>query len=191
MNGKIVRAAARGELPPWAVVAPKRRAHIARVAALMDQWARAAGLHPEDRDRWVAAAWLHDALRDAGPERLRSEVPDALRGLPGPLLHGPAAAERLEGEADDELRDAVRYHTLGHPSFGSLGKALYLADFLEPGRDFEIEWRAELRRRLPEALDAAAVEVVAARIRYLVEGRKPVRPETAAFWSALVGPDRP
>jgi HD superfamily phosphohydrolase YqeK len=187
MQTETVRAAARGELPAWAVVTPQRHAHIARVAVLMDEWARAAGLDPEERDRWVAAAWLHDALRDADPERLRAQLPEELRALPGPLLHGPAAAERLKGEADEEVRRAVGYHTLGHPSFGRLGKALYLADFLEPGRDFEVEWRKELRARMPEALDEVATEVVAARIRYLLEGRKPVRPETAAFWSALVG----
>ncbi|MDP9349841.1 MAG: HD domain-containing protein [Gemmatimonadota bacterium] len=190
MLSETIRAAARGELPPWAVASPKRREHIARVAALMEEWAGAAGLPPEERDRWVAAAWLHDALRDADPEQLRAELPEELRDFPGPLLHGPAAAERLKGEADEELRNAVRYHTLGHPSLGRLGKALYLADFLEPGRDFEVEWRAALRARMPEALDEVAVEVVAARIRYLLEGRKPVRPETAAYWTALVGRDR-
>lgn len=182
-----VRAAARGELPAWAEASPKRREHIARVAALLAEWAEAAGLDPVERDRWVAAGWLHDALRDADPERLRAAVPERFRGLPGPVLHGPAAAERLAGEADEELRDAVRYHTLGYAGFERLGKALYLADFLEPGRDFEPGWRASLAARMPEEMDGVLVEVLGARIRHLVERRKPLSPETAAFWSAVVG----
>ncbi|HEV2147914.1 MAG TPA: HD domain-containing protein [Longimicrobiaceae bacterium] len=182
-----VRAAARGELPPWAEASPRRREHIARVAALLDQWADAAELDPRERDRWVAAGWLHDALRDADPERLRAAVPERFRVLPGPVLHGPAAAERLAGEADAEIRDAIRYHTLGHPGFGPLGKALYLADFLEPGRDFEPEWRASLAARMPAEMDEVLIEVLRSRIRHLIDRRKPVSPETAAFWSALVG----
>lgn len=183
----VVRAAARGEMPPWAEASPRRREHVARVSALLAEWADAAGLDPAERGRWVAAGWLHDALRDADPERLRREVPERFRSLPGPVLHGPAAAERLAGAADPELLDAVRYHTLGHAGFGRLGKALYLADFLEPGRGFEPEWRAALAARMPAEMDEVLAEVLAARIRHLVERRKPVSPETAAFWNAAVG----
>jgi len=183
----VVRAAARGELPAWAEVTPRRREHIVRVSALLSTWADSAGLSPAERDRWVAAGWLHDALRDADPERLRAEVPERFLAFPGAILHGPAVAERLAGEADPELCDAVRYHTLGHAGFGRLGKALYLADFLEPGRDFEVEWRASLAARMPAEMDEVLVEVLGARIRNLVDRRRPISAETAAFWSAVVG----
>jgi 2-amino-4-hydroxy-6-hydroxymethyldihydropteridine diphosphokinase len=167
-------------------VGPERRAHIARVAALLGTWAAALGLDPAERDEWIAAGWLHDVLRDAPPESLRAEVPAELRDVPGPLLHGPAAAERLRGRASPRLLDAVRYHSIGHPSRDRLGRALYLADFLEPGRDFETEWRAWLTARMPGEMDVVLVEVVAARISHLVTSRKPIRPETAAFWSQIV-----
>lgn len=184
---EVVRAAARGELPAWAQAGPRRREHMGRVSALLGEWADAAGLGPADRARWVAAGWLHDALREADPAQLSAEVPERFRSLPGPVLHGPAVAERLAGEVDPELCDAMRYHTLGWAGFGSLGKALYLADFLEPGRDFEKEWRASLAARMPAEMDEVLVEVLGARIRNLVERRRPVSPETVAFWSALVG----
>lgn len=182
----VVRDAAAGVLPPWAEAGPGRRAHIARVAELVRTWAEALRLPAHDRDRWVAAAWLHDALRDADPERLREGVLPELRDLPPPLLHGPAAAERIGDVADPELRDAVRYHTVGHPSLGPLGRALYLADFLEPGRPFLVEWRATLASRMPQEMDAVLVDVLDARIRHLLEERKAIRPETAGFWSAAV-----
>ncbi len=184
---EVVRAAAAGELPAWAEAGARRRAHIARVSALLAEWAEAAGRDPAERDRWVAAGWLHDALREADPERLRAAVPERFRSLPGAILHGPAVAERLAGVADPELCDALRYHTLGWAGFGRLGKALYLADFLEPGRDFEQEWRASLAARMPAEMDEVLVEVLGARIRNLVDRRRPVSPETAAFWSAAVG----
>ena len=128
--------------------------------------------------------------RRATYERWAEAVPERFRSLPGAILHGPAVAARLSGVADPELCDALRYHTLGWAGFGRLGKALYLADFLAPGRDFEREWRASLAARMPAEMDEVLVEVLGARIRNLVDRRRPVSPETAAFWSAAVGKER-
>lgn len=183
----LLRAAARGELPAWARMGPARREHVARVVALLDEWATALGLPGDEVVRWRAAGWLHDALREAPAEALVPAVPAGLRDLPPLLLHGPAAAERIAAEAGESVANAVRYHTVGHPSLDLLGRALYLADFLEPGRDFSREWRAELRERMPADLDAVLREVLGARIRHLLDERRPIRPETAAFWSTLVG----
>jgi HD superfamily phosphohydrolase YqeK len=186
----LVAAAARGQLPPWAEAGPERREHIARVAALMDEWAERLELPAAERERWAAVAWLHDALRDADPASLRPLLPAAFSAFPDPLLHGPAAAARLGDEVDDEMADAIRYHTIGHPALGQLGRALYLADFLEPGRDFLADRRESLRARMPHEMNEVLIEVLTARLAHLVRGRKPIRPETAAFWSDAVGADR-
>lgn len=178
---RVVREAAQGRLPEWTEAKPKRREHMARVAALMHQWACALGLPADDVARWTAAGYLHDVLRDADPETLRPAVPEAFRALPGKLLHGPAAAERLAGEADAEVLGAIRCHTLGSPSFRALGRALYLADFLEPGRKFDPEWTEALRRRMPRELDAVLREVVHARVSHVRENGGVMHPETEAF----------
>jgi 2-amino-4-hydroxy-6-hydroxymethyldihydropteridine diphosphokinase len=177
----LVRDAAEGRLPAWVQAKPKRREHMARVAGLMRQWATDLGLGEEETARWTAAGYLHDALRDASPDELRPMVPPEFRELPGKLLHGPAAAERLDGDADDELLDAVRCHTLGCPRFRALGRALYLADFLEPGRTFSPEWTESLRRRMPREMDAVLREVVDARIGHVMRSGGTVHPETKAF----------
>jgi HD superfamily phosphohydrolase YqeK len=183
----VVRDAARGVLPDWARASEKRRAHIGRVAALLGEWAESLGLPEHERDRWVAAGWLHDVLREATPDELRPLVPEAFRALPPKLLHGPAAAERLAGEGDAELLDAIRYHTLGSARFGRLGRALYLADFLEPGRRYEPEWTAALRARMPHELDAVLREVVRARVRHVEESGSVLHPETRALYEQVEG----
>lgn len=183
----VVRDAARGVLPDWARASEKRRAHIGRVAALLGEWAEVLGLPARERDRWLAAGWLHDVLREATPDELRPLVPEAFRALPPKLLHGPAAAERLAGEADAELLDAIRYHTLGSARFGRLGRALYLADFLEPGRRYEPEWTASLRARMPHELDAVLREVVRARVRHVEESGSVLHPETRALYEQVEG----
>jgi HD superfamily phosphohydrolase YqeK len=179
--------AAAGRLPAWAAVGPARRAHIERVAALLDEWAVELELDAVERGRWRAAAWLHDALRDADVDALRALVPEPLRDLPVQLLHGPAVAARLrdDGVADTSLLDAVSFHTLGHPRLDRLGRALYAADFLEPGRTFAVSERAALRARMPHAFDAVLVAVVRARMTHLLASGRPIREETVAFWNVL------
>ena len=160
-----------------------------RVAALLMEWGDGFGLDETERMRWAALGYLHDAVREDDPEPLRPRVPPAFSRLPGRLLHGPAAAERLrvEGVKDGEFLNAVAFHTLGHPGLGLMGRSLYAADFLEPGRDLLNEWRAELRGRMPGELDGVVREVLGARIHHLVELGSPLRPETVAFWNVLTG----
>lgn len=162
-------------LPAWAQVTPARRAHIERVAAVLSEWAEALAVPPAEHARWLKAAYLHDALRDAP--------------LPDPLAHGPAAAERAaqEGETDQGVLDAARYHTLGYPGWDAVGRMLYLADFLDPGRDFDQAERRALAARVPGERDAILREVARRRIAWVLRSGWPLPPETVAFWNGLVG----
>lgn len=182
----VESAAARGELPAWAEAGAERRAHVERVARLLESWARELRLPQPEVTRWRAAGMLHDSLRDAAPEGLREELPESDRDLPDKVLHGPAAAGRLHGLVNPRVETAIRYHTIGSPHLDELGRALYLADFLEPGRAQMAEWRAALRERMPDDRRRVLVEVVEARLRHALDRRLPLREETASFWSALV-----
>jgi len=161
-------------LPAWAQASPERRAHIERVVALLNSWADAKHVDAKERDRWLRAGWLHDALRD-GP------FPDA-------LAHGPAAADRAaaNGERDRGVLDAVRFHTVGSPAWDDVGRMLYLADFLEPGRDFASAERAELARRVPTERDAVLREVARRRMEWTLRSGWPLPNETVGFWNSLV-----
>lgn len=156
-----------------------------RVAGLMSQWAEALGLPADDRIRWSAAGWLHDALKEEDAELLRRMVPDQFRDLPEPLLHGPAAAERLAHDADPAVLDAIRYHTIGHPRLDTLGRALYLADFLEPARKANADWRAELRAEMPHGMPHVLPAVVEARVEQMTRRGRPIRQETADLRASL------
>ena len=160
-------------LPPWAQVTPERRAHIEAVAALLARWADAMSVDGTERTRWLKAAYLHDALRDAP--------------LATKLAHGPAAADRAarEGEADRGVLDAVRYHTLGYAGWDDVGRMLYLADFLEPGRAVAAEERRALAARVPRERDAILKEIARRRIEWVVRSGWPLAPETVGFWNAL------
>jgi HD superfamily phosphohydrolase YqeK len=161
-------------LPAWAVASPERRAHVARVAELAERWAAAMRVAPAEQARWLRAVWLHDALRDA---------PAA-----DELAHGPASATRAasEGETDRGVLDAVRYHSIGYAAWDDVGRMLYLADYLEPGRTFDAGLRAALAARVPAERDAVLREVARRRIQRMISEGWRLPPETAEFWNALV-----
>jgi len=183
----VLRAAAAGQLPSWAMVDERRRRHLGNVAALLAIWAEALGLPDSEQERWRAAGWLHDALRLASPAELLPLVEPEYRELPARVLHGPAAAARLraEGVTDEPLLMAIGFHTLGHPDLDLLGQSLYAADFLEPGRTHDPLLRAALRARMPAALPAVVRTIVRLRLAYLLRSGRVVRPETLAFWNQL------
>ncbi len=155
------------------------------MATLLTGWAEARGLPEEDRVRWRAAGYLHDALRQADLDELTFWTE---RDWDPALLHGPACAARLreEGVEDEALLRAVTYHTLGHPELDDLGRHLYLADFLEPGRQILPDVRERLRSILPDEPLEALLSVVALRIAHRLEVRGGIRRETVAFWNRLL-----
>ena len=176
----------RVELPSWAVVKDKRRKHVGRVVALLEQWARAMRLSAEERDAWMTAGLLHDALRDAPEPLLRELSGDATTAAE--LLHGPAAAKRAErdGEHRADVLDAVRYHTIGKPGWSRTGRALFMADFLEPKRKFLRRKRAAIARRVPKDFDGAFRDVLRMKIERALGFDGDIYPETAALWNATV-----
>ena len=172
-------------LPEWAMVSPERRAHIERVAALASSWCDAWRSPAIERGRILRAVQLHDALRDA-PLAVLQNVTTASWDTPA-LLHGPAAAERAwrEGERDESVLNAVRYHTVGWAGWDVVGHVLYLADYLEPGRSFQQAERARLAARVPGELRVVLREVARARREWGRAKGWAVMGETEDFWHAL------
>lgn len=185
----LIERAGAGELPPWSVAGPARVRHMTRVADLLGEWAEAFGLSGEEALRWRAAGMLHDALREADPRVLALRLPRELADLPPDTMHGPVAAVRLreDGVEDEDFLRALAYHTIGHPKLDRLGRALFAADFLEPGRKHREKERAELRRRMPHEPARVLVEVARVKIGRMLEAGLPIRTETSEFWNVLVG----
>jgi HD superfamily phosphohydrolase YqeK len=173
------------ELPSWAQVSDKRRAHIQRVATLLAQWADAMRISPDERRDWVDAARFHDALRDAPRETLRALAGNA--PYEPEMLHGPAAAEQLarDGEQRKNVLDAIRFHTVGAPTWDRTGRGLYMADFLEPGRTFSREDRAFLSSQVPHDFDGVFRQVVRMRLVYALNEGHTLFPETVQLWNSI------
>lgn len=117
----------------------KRFQHVAGVADTAERLALRFGV---DVGKAVQAAWLHDAFREMSEMELR-ELAHAT-GIDVPAgesttWHGPICAARLRiqfGVDDGQIEEAVRWHTVGHPEMGSVAQVVYVADAIEPSRDY-------------------------------------------------------
>lgn len=96
-------------------------------------------------DAIVTAGMLHDLCRAQSGDVLLTrargyglDISEAAIQVPM-LLHGPVAAEECREELgiwDQDVYDAIFWHTTGSPGLGRTGLLLYLADFSEPTRKF-------------------------------------------------------
>lgn len=143
-------------------------------------------ISPGEYACWRDAAALHDALRDAPAAELRGIVPDP--SIPVGLLHGPAAAFLLarDGETRTELLEAVRWHTVGCSSWGRTGRALYMADYLEPGRHFARADRAYLAAMVPVDFAGTLRQVVRHRIEWALREGHEISAHTTALWNEVL-----
>ena len=172
-------------LPPWACVSEKRRAHIARVEQLLARWADEMRVAEQERRDWRDVALWHDALKDAPEAELCALVCDSPFDVQ--MLHGPAAAAKREqlGETRRDVLAAIRYHTVGSLEWGRTGQALYMADFLEPGRSFRRRDRAFLARQVQHDFAGVFREVVRMRLEWTLQEGYSLFPQTIALWNAV------
>ena len=75
--------------------------------------------------------------------------------------------EFLNEIEDEEILSAIRWHTTGKENMSKLDKIIYLADMIEPSRDFSgVE---ELRNDSKDDLDKAMLNALTYTIKYLLE----------------------
>ena len=103
------------------------------------------------------------------------------------LLHsktGASIARDVFG-ADDEIYSAIWYHTTGHADMTKLEKIIYLADYIEPTRDFPgVE---ELRKVCYEDLDQGLLLGLEMTIEEMTNMGNPVHHATLEARNALKG----
>ena len=128
-----------------------------------------------DKEKVGVGALLHDCGREI-PTRdllmhtiaLGLPMDDVERNQPI-LLHaklGVYYAREKYGVTDQEILDAIRFHTTGAAGMSKMAMVVYLADLLEPTRDFAgIE---DMRRLAKVDLEQAMIKAYAQTIRYLL-----------------------
>ena len=80
------------------------------------------------------AALLHDITKNHPFDH--GVPPDAIGSKVAHQFSGAYIAGNEYGIADEDILDAICYHTTAKPGMSTLGKLIYLADALEPLRDY-------------------------------------------------------
>lgn len=138
-----------------------------------------------DLNKAKLAALLHDIGKPLAPEKLlnlakkyKLEIDDIAK-TETDLLHGPVGSNIAHEEfavKDQEILQAISYHTTGRANMSKLEKIIYLADYIEEGRDFPGLER--LRKVTRESLDQAVLLGLNNSIQHIIQSGKLIHPNT-------------
>lgn len=147
-----------------------------------DEAVRLAKKYGADVERAELAGLLHDIMKDADKfEQLKmigDNISDLERCSPK-LWHAMAGAECLRKELgieDEDVLNAVKYHTTARKGMSLLEKVIYLADFTSAERDYK---GVEIMRCAVENdVDTAMKEALIFSIECLLNDGAAIHPDT-------------
>lgn len=169
---------------------PSRWQHTLRCQKTAVQLARHHGLCI---DTVSLAALCHDAYRDLSSSQLLGlaeawKIPVSPQERSAPvLLHGPLAAcyfEKTWKIHQMNVIQAIRYHTSGHTSLDPIGQILFLADGIEPGKNYP--GRVELEEMAYQNLELACLSMLQSNLIYLEKNGLVCHPASQQWLDNLV-----
>jgi len=144
--------------------------------SVRDTAVKMAKVYNIDVEKSKIAGLVHDCAKNMKKSDLikiveenNYKIDEVSKDNPG-LLHGLAGAiiaRDVMGIEDKEIFDAVAYHTTGRKDMSVLEKIIYLADYIEPLRNYP--GVDELRKISLEDLDKAMIQSFNYTIKYIIE----------------------
>ena len=168
---------------------PRRAAHIFGCEQTALELAEIWGA---DAEKVRIAALLHDITKYYSPaEQLKLAEKYSIMSKSDSadfpqIMHAYTAAgvARCELGLDEEIVGAIYWHTIGHAGMTLLEKIIYLADMIEPGRDFPgVE---ALRQTAKIDLDGALIDAFVSSMTFNLKKRTPVHPATIEAYNDLL-----
>ncbi|WP_422123106.1 bis(5'-nucleosyl)-tetraphosphatase (symmetrical) YqeK [Planococcus sp. X10-3] len=144
------------------------------------------------QEKAQVAAILHDVAKFSDREWMKSiiekeNMDPLLLEYHSELWHAPVGAYVAASEfgvTDEDVLNAIRYHTTGRAGMSDLEKVIYIADLVEPNRKFKgVE---ELRQLKEQGLDVMMEACVKHSIDFLVSKNQPVYPDSLKCYEYFV-----
>lgn len=166
-----------------------RLGHTRRVTDMAIQLAERFNV-PVERAR--LAAMLHDIAKHYDRQMVaealeRHNIEDPLLYAVPFLAHGEIAAEvsrEVFGIEDEDILNAVRYHTYGRRGMSPLEKIVFLADYIEEGRQFDGVETARAKALVD--LNDAVLCAVGQTIAYLIKCNAVIHPYSLDLYNELI-----
>jgi predicted HD superfamily hydrolase involved in NAD metabolism len=183
MNREQLIAAVKEQMPE------KRWLHTLGVMETSVLLAERFGADPVKAD---LAAILHDyckywPVQDQAQIIRDNDLPQDLLEYDKELWHshaGAYVAKTRFGIEDEEILNAIRYHTSGRERMTKLDKVVCLADYMEPGRDFP--GVHNIREIAEHSLEKALIAGFDSTISFLVSKGKRIYPLTILTRNDLI-----
>ncbi|MGT2712175.1 bis(5'-nucleosyl)-tetraphosphatase (symmetrical) YqeK [Streptococcus oriscaviae] len=172
-----------------AAMNPQRFQHVLGVEEVALALAEQYGC---DTRKASLAALLHDYAKEVENQVFidliaKYDLDKDLLNWDNNIWHGVVGAYKIAedfGLKDPEIFQAIQRHTVGASQMTLLDKVLYVADYIEPNRDFP---GVEEARRLAKCdLDQAVAYETAQTIAYLAKKRIPIHPQTLKTYNGYV-----
>lgn len=151
----------------------ERRYH--HILGVIDAAVYLARKYDENEESAHIAALFHDYAKNYSKEELMQYMhqydleTDEIMQNTYQLLHGKVGAHIAKisyNIEDEDILNAIEYHTTGRKGMSKLEKIIYLADFIELGRDYPgVE---DLRLVSEEGLDKAMIQALNNTIGYVL-----------------------
>ncbi len=160
----------------------KRYMHSLNVADSAKELAR---IYGADEGKAYIAGLIHDSCKDT-PAGLqlsyllenKTELTD-IEINTAKLYHamcGSVFAQKEFCVEDEDVLNAIRYHTTGRKNMSLLEKIVFIADFISAERDYDgVEI---MREKAVRSLDEAIVEGLSFTIKDLIDAQRLVHPDT-------------
>lgn len=160
----------------------KRYEHSLRVA---DTAVELGKVYNANIEKTKTAALLHDCAKFQEERSLLKKISsfdiilDNIMQNNKELIHGPLGSKIAEieyGILDKEILDAIYYHTIGRANMTLLDKIVYIADYIEPRRNFPgVE---EIRTLAFKDLNGSVLMAMENTILFLIRNNKLIHPNT-------------
>ena len=154
-------------------IGEKRFLHTIRVK---DTAVKLAKIHDVDVEKAEIAGFLHDCAKIRDKKDLIKKAKENNLLLTKEMMKAPQIihsylgalfAREFYGIDDEDILNAISYHTTGRPNMSDLEKIIFLADYIEPLRNFDGVERA--RELANNDLDAAMYFALNNTLKFLVE----------------------
>lgn len=147
-------------------------------------------IYGEDKEKALIAAVCHDLYRRITPKETdklidRYGISEAYRQNPA-LAHGKIAAAVMKaklGIEDQDVLNAVSFHTTGRARMSLLEKIIFIADSAEPGRKYKEA--GVLREMAIKDIDRACLEALDLSMKHLQVKGTPIDHDTIEAYNDL------
>lgn len=153
---------------------------------------RLARMYEVDESQAATAGLMHDVAKDMPDVQLIEQARsfgmkiDPVEACKPYLLHASVGARILAlefGIADETILGAVAKHTFGDTIMNKLDRIVYLADVIEPDRDFA--GLDEIRRLTRVSLDEAFAAAYKGQLLFIIEKGGYLHPRTLEVWNSI------